>query len=392
MRMKRTLLLIMLVGTIPLLTSCWNAREIDKIFFAHAVGVDYKDGQYIIYTQLANFQGLSREGAQTGKPTAQVGKGTGETIDTAFHDMYRSTQRRIFWGHLSAVVFSEAALEHAFQDTLDLFTRFRETRYTMWVFGTDQPLIELLSTFPIQEPTNAFSRLGDPSDIYRQSSYVEPMRLFQLIRDYYEPGKTVLLPQITVDRRRWREGGSQRPQLAIQAVGLIKDKNFKGWLNREQLRGSRWMNPATQRAPLVLKEKDKTVAVVISQKPDVKIEPQVKGGRAYFRIQVKLKGTVIQLNQHSTEEKLASLAEEEIKKQILKTYRLALEKKADIYQLSQVLYRKNPDQWHQLTEKGVLQLDQDSIQSIQVDMKIRHTGKNELVPELEKRDRLDWTR
>ncbi len=368
---------------VPILSGCWNAREIDKMFFAHAVGIDYQDGEFIVYTQLTNFAGLSKvggEGIQSG--VIQLGRGKGKTVDTAFHDMYRSSQRRIFWGHLSAIVFTESGLKHALKDAVELFVRYRETRYTIWMFATADPIEQLLSIFPIHEPTNAFSRLGDPTDIYDQSSFIRPLRLNRFISYLYEPAMTTLLPKISVDETRWTEDKKKQPQLAIDGMALLKGDQFKGWLTGNDLLGIRWMTKQTRRTPLIVYEKDQTqpAAVIISQKPKVKIIPSNEHGKPRFSIRVKLTGSLIQLNQRTTEKELTRIAETAVENEIRRSYQEGLKRKADVLNLMLSLYRSEPNKWKQLTADQRFSLKRDSLQNIEVTFKITSEGKNELTP------------
>lgn len=161
-----------------LLSACWDNNEIDKVLYIHALGVDYKEGEYQVYAQLINIGGLGRSegggGIQTSPST--VGMGKGNTVDSAVFDFYKNVPQRIFWGHLSSMVFTEDALkqQNIVLSAMDVINRYRETRYTVWISSTNSSIRDLLNTFPILGISPMFTRLSDPRTSYEQSSFVEP--------------------------------------------------------------------------------------------------------------------------------------------------------------------------------------------------------------------------
>ena len=95
------------------LAGCWDTNEPERMIYVHGLGVDYKDDKYNVYLQIVNPSLLAKSEASGGDTDVKVavGRGTGETINEAFFDAYRSSQRNIFWGHLSFIVFSENVLK-----------------------------------------------------------------------------------------------------------------------------------------------------------------------------------------------------------------------------------------------------------------------------------------
>ena len=91
----------------------------------------------------------------------------------------------MFWGHLSYVILSDAAVKKgAVKDIADFIDRFRETRYRIYFFVTKDPIKDVMMVTPLDNITLAFSKLSDPRDNYKQSSFVEPINLRELIIRY----------------------------------------------------------------------------------------------------------------------------------------------------------------------------------------------------------------
>src|SRR5699024_9776758 len=107
--------------------------------------------------------------------------------------------RRIFWGHLSYVVLTEAAIEaNGLKNTIDFLDRYRETRYRVWIYTTREPISRILKTVPLLNSSVALSKLSDPKPNFRQSSFIQPIDLRRLIIHLDEPGYEAVIPTVTV--------------------------------------------------------------------------------------------------------------------------------------------------------------------------------------------------
>ena len=107
----RTSMLFVLLLVLP---GCWNSKDIQTMDYATAIGVDYQDGKYITYVQFLNFSIVGRnENVQVGKAFPNwIARGEGETLSQSLSSIYATSQMRVFWGHVKAIVCSESLLKH----------------------------------------------------------------------------------------------------------------------------------------------------------------------------------------------------------------------------------------------------------------------------------------
>lgn len=373
--------LLILLLMLPVLSGCWNAKEMEHLYYIHAIGIDYMNNQYVAYAQILNLSTMAKTEAggggpgPTGQSIAWVGKGVGTTVDTAVHNLYASTQRRIFWGHLNALVLSESLMKHGIQDVLDIFTRYHETRYTMWVFGTREPMGDLLKASPIFETSPVYSQIGDPADIYKQSSFIPPVRIHRFIAQMNEPGKMPLLLNLSLSHEQWFSERKTYSTLKEGGVSVIENGKWIGSLPRSDIFGVRWMTEKTIRTPLIISANRQPAAVLICEDPKVKIIPDVRDNKARFKIRVSVKSSVIEMRQEVSDTFLREQAAKVIQNEIMDTFKAGVKKQADVFQLSHALYHKNPDMWHKLVKNGKLPLTAESIETIDVKMKIVGSGK-----------------
>lgn len=378
MKRRKWRLAFSLMLLLPVLHGCWDDKELEHMFYVHAIGLDHVNGQYVVYAQILNFTPLGKAetgGTTDGEAPAWIGKGTGTTIDTAVHNLYSTTQRYVYWGHLTAVVFSDDVLRRGIDNALDLLGRISELRYTSWIFATRDPLEIILTTAPILEKSPVYSQLGDPRDIFHQSSFVPPIRLNRFVASLKEPGRTAYIPNLTVDEVRWVDAKKKHPALWMNGIHVIRDAKSTAFLPRSSLIGWRWTWKDMPRTPLEVSMGGRPAAVLICKNPKIKIETAVKDNRARFRIKVNVTAMLAEMLQPVSEEVLRNKAARQIEKEIRSTFKQGVDSQADIFQLGAVLHRRSPDVWKAINRDGKLPLSPDTLQSIDVTVNVISSGR-----------------
>lgn len=367
---------------LPLITGCWNMKELEHMFYAHALGIDYTGNQYVVYVQILDFAPLAKGGGggQSQSPM-WVGKGIGRTIDVAIHHLYAASQRRIFWGHLNTVILSEAALKkHKAEKLLDLVGRYNEFRKNMWIFATRDSIEKMLSTATLLEKSPVYSKLSDPRDTFHQRSFIEPIRLYRFLAYLHEPGHTSILPTLTVTGEHW-SSENQKPKDVTMMTGIciLKDGKWNSWLAKRDIGGMRWLNKDISRAALIIPVKQESEITIICENPEPVILPEMRNGQVFFNIKLRVTSSIIEMYKPATELFIRGEAERLIGEEIRKAYKKGLERKIDLLNLMEALYRKDPQGWHQLTKDGQFPLTEQSLQKIDVKMKIVSSGMTNLV-------------
>ncbi|MGG0935550.1 Ger(x)C family spore germination protein [Brevibacillus centrosporus] len=364
-----------------ILTGCWSKYELQNMNYATAVGIDYVDGQYIIYAQMLDFSTVAKlEGQQKAEqPPVWIGRGKGISFTEAANDLYSTSQQRLNWGQISAILFSERLLkERKVGEVLELINRYREIRYLAWVFSTRDPLDEILLATPFFRLSPKASILHNPEQNYRQRSILAPIRLQKFVMDSNEKAKTSYIPELSVRKDQWKE--NQKPHELLRYSGIqIYDKDkYYARMSLEEIKGLPWLNKHTIRLPVDLFSDNKLVAVLVAEKPEYDVKPRVKYDKAYFDISVKVKAGVNELHADVTEQELTQLAQKEIEHQIRQTFQTAFEKRIDIYNLGESLFRRNPYAWKRIASGTVL--NKDSLRTINVNVQIVYPGRYKLSP------------
>jgi len=361
------------------LAGCWDLRELEHMFYAHAVGVDFSGGKYRLYVQIIDFSALGKH--EGGGPEPQetggswVGLGIGGSIQEALQDLYLTSQRRFYWGHLNSVVLSESVLKQGIETSIGVLGRYQEFRYTHWLFGTREPIGDVLLASPVLEFSPVYSQLGDPVDTYRQSSIIRPRRMFQLIADMNEKGRTALLPLISLERNRWADTKKRYAAITIRDAVILKDGKWHAVMSDEQLLGKRWLESKTERAHLYLKRKGRTEAVLVFRHPKSDISWRDEGGRIRFDLRLSLRAVIIELSAGLTLDEIIRRAEEKIRNEVRNTYLEGIRRQADVLNLLESVYRNDLKLYRKITAGGRFPLDEASLRDIDVKVTIASTGK-----------------
>ncbi len=339
------------------------------MLYIHGVGVDYKDGEFEIYAQLLDFSNIAKsDQPSTDAIQTEVGHATGRTIDEAAVNLYRAVDQKILWGHLSYVVFSKQLLESAqVEQVIDSFVRYRETRYTMWVYTSDEPLGELLLVTPILNKGMTYSRMADPLNSYHQDSFIEPISLRKLLIHLDEPGHEVNIPFV-VSGDKWETPKGVDPVYEIQGISVITKSQLKGSLFDGDAEGLRWMSNDTARAQITLKDDgdQKSYTTIIVDNVKRKITPIEEGGQLRFDISIEVDITTSGRDGREGEEKLKKEITGQIKKEVERTYAKSLEQDMDVYRLSEQAYRQKLKAWQRLNDNGRIHLTEQSIRKLDV--------------------------
>ncbi|NOV00377.1 Ger(x)C family spore germination protein [Paenibacillus planticolens] len=356
-------------------TGCWDIKTIQDTNYLTAVGFDYQKGKFIIYGQMLDFGSVAKqEGGKQGQPPQiWVGHEEGETVNEAFNRLYKTTQQRVFWGHVNAYLFSSEALKQGIGKFLDGSVRFSETRFTQWIYSTDESIEEIFSIIPFFNVSPMSSILMHPVDNYRQRSYIRPFRLYRAAALLREPGYTVMLPTLSIRDDVWVKNEKPDPKLEISGVYSLGEHNKVDWFSESQFKGDRWLEKSTARTPIVVSIDGKSVQSVSIQRPKPRITLR-KGGSLIFDVHVRCKAIIVEIVEKVDEELLRKQIEKQIAEEIDYTFKQGQNRDVDIYQLEHVLYKQDFGSWSKLTDNGKQPLEGYQLGDIQVDVRLTHSG------------------
>ena len=358
-----------------LLSGCWDSKTIQDVNYIVALGFDYKEGEYRVYAQMLDFANVAKqEGGGGTKASIWIGEGKGRSVRQAMVSLYDTAQQLVFWGHVSSFVFTESALRQGVDQFVDALIRYREMRYTQWVYGTKEPIQSLLNTVPFFHLSPLSSILSEPEGNYEQHSFPEPIRLNRFIADMREPGRTVLLPAIGIDKKVWKKDGKPDPKLLLNGLFLIQNGTNVTWIERSHLLGLQWLNNRAEAIQLSLYEGKRKLAQLTMDSSKHVSKAKVQEGTIVLDLEIQTSGRIAELYEEMELEKIRKLAEEKVRAEITQTFEYARRKKVDVYRGEYILYHDRFRAWSELTGNGNRREIPIKLGKVNVRVKVTQSG------------------
>ncbi|WP_239696871.1 Ger(x)C family spore germination protein [Paenibacillus oryzisoli] len=361
-----------------------DVKDIDKLNYASTIGVDYKDGKYHGYIQFNDFQTVAKTNDTQRSPAKiWVGEGIGDSFEESLFDLYRSAQERIYWGHVTAIVISEAAFKQGIRNIYDSFVRYYEFRLTPWVYGTRGSVKDILSTggFFGQSPLSTI--LHEPTGNYSQTSYIKPIKLHKLIGQMNENGFTSCIPTLAVNKKNWTVQQNKEPKLMIDGAIFLKNEVYKSFIPLEGLTGLRWIQSGTVRAGVSVPDKTEPAVQIVVDNPKTKVKMVKIDDRPQFNIDMNATGYVVSRTNNNLLgiQQLTQKSTERIEKEIRKSFMEGLKRNTDIYNLEHELFRYHYQEWKSISQVEGTLLNENEIRNVHIDLNIKHTsnGKNSTI-------------
>lgn len=371
--MNKWITFVIVLGCTVMLSGCWNHAEPERMQYVFGIGIDFEDDKYHAHALVINLASIAKtEQPVFEKVQSEIGHTTGETIDDALVELYNSIGQKAYWGHLTYLVFSEEALvKEKLSPVIDLFLRFRETRYRIELYTTKGSTKDILLTTPINNKAISISKLADPSNSYDQESFIPAVDIRTLLIGLNEPTYEVAVPYVA-RQENWETVDEPSEVIAMKGVGIVTPDGFKGFMEGKDVYGISWMSKETKRKQLTTSigsDEENKISVTMGGVKQ-KVKPIIEGDTVTFDITVQAVISLGFVTKDVTEQEIIKAVEKQIKKEVEHTYEAALEKDVDIYRLSEHLYRKDVKTWKRLEEAGKVPLSKDSIENLTVKVKL----------------------
>ncbi|OPA75298.1 spore gernimation protein GerC [Paenibacillus selenitireducens] len=360
-----------------LLPGCWNSKDLQNMAYVTALGIDYVDNKYITYAQILNFANIAKtETASTGKPVpVWIGRGEGRTVTESLTTIYSTSQMRIFWGHVKAMICTEALMKHGLQEVYDMLNRYREVRYNILIYGTKEPLKDILVQKSMFNLSPLDTVMNQPSQVYSQRSFILPVYGFKVISQLNESGSPAMIPSLAIKRDKWFEDQKEHPMFQIDGAYYFHYQNLSGWLSEDDLKGARWMQKQLQRSPINIPYKGKPVAALIMIKPKYKVTPILEGNRVRYNIMLHMQAYLDEIVKKTPNHEMEKMASEVVENEIRMSYKKGLPMEIDVLKLEEHLYRKYPKKWHEVHRSSGFVLNEDSLKDVRVIVTLLNSGK-----------------
>ncbi|MQR97579.1 Ger(x)C family spore germination protein [Fictibacillus phosphorivorans] len=351
------------------LSGCWGATGIGDQLYIEGLGIDYKDGKYIVYTESAVFSSIAKQeggGGQTADMPVLVGQEKGDSITMAFRKLEKTSQFPLYYGHVQFILLSDRVIKEKLDVVLSHLGHDPLIRQTSWIFGTSEDLEDVLISKAPFKQAPLYKIMFHPENMLVRNHAVNPLNMQMLFRDGKEPFGSTIIPNINLTKNKWHED-KDRPHFPnVDGGYVIQKMKPKGRLTDKELRGLEWVTKRKKENKLEI-PLGNTVVELEVKGYKVHLKKPVKNELKYT-LEVKAKATIDENLNIDPRKELEKHLAKKIKREIRETYRNGLSIDSDLYNLTRSTYRKSPP----LVKRYGLQ--SDSLESVKVDVKIVHSG------------------
>ncbi|MCM3596146.1 Ger(x)C family spore germination protein [Metabacillus idriensis] len=367
----RELKLIILLPSICLMLSgCWGSRGISDQLYIEALGVDYKDGKYIVYTESAIFSSIAKQegggGSQPSESPVLVGKEDAESLTMAFRKLEKASQYPLYYGHIQVILLSERVINQKLKEVISHIGHDPLIRYTSWVFGTSEDLSAVLKTKSLFNQAPTYKVLYHPDIMLSRNHAVNPLNMQMLLRGGNEPYGSILIPNVAITEGEWQEDEKKPSTPHVNGGFIVSKMKSKGFMPYEDLHGLQWLTEQQKENKLEITHEE-TVVELLVKGYKITLQEPVKDG-LHYTVQLKTKAYIDESADEPSLSTLKKKIKQEIKNDVQRTFENGLEMDADLYNLTESTYRKSPS----LLKKYKLQ--GDSLSDIQVEVVIVNAG------------------
>ncbi|MFD0825927.1 Ger(x)C family spore germination protein [Neobacillus sp. M.A.Huq-85] len=364
--MKKYLVIFLLnILFIPIVSACWNQKELTDLAFVMALGIDRgEDKKFDFSVQIVNPGNVSsgQSGGGQGLPIV-VYKSTGNTATEAARKITRQISRRLYYAHTNLVVVSEEVAKTDLLDILDALDRDPEFRTTTeLVVARNVSAEDMISTLSLLDklPVNKITKeintteklLGEnmhvPIDDFLAalvSKGKQPLANgIRLIGDTENVGKSDILQKTKADGVP-----------AAAGLALFKSGKLTGWVDQKNARGVVWVLNKVQSTDINVSWNGKKDALSIAPiRSKTKVTPSMKNGKPLINVFIENEGwiseanTAIDLSNPEVIKKIDQLVQNEIQKEVLAAIKAAQRKKSDVFGFGETIHRAYPLYWKKI--------------------------------------------
>ena len=345
--MARRVLKILLAFLMLLcMGGCWDALNIDDRAIITAVLVDYKDGIYSFYVEVANITSKTL-GAQTGQGSQSANSsvviGSGKSFADARTDLDNKLDKPIFLGAVQALVITERMAEYGIEEYALRVRQMQEYRKTMDVVVTPDEPEEFLKIRVENQPLVGFA-VEDSLETLKQLGVTFHLSLAELLEKQCSRNPCYLLSTIS----------SVEGQIKVIGYTIFCEGKSVGFIPYEESRGIIYMaaRESDPRFDYVIPLGDQQVTLEIKLK-SIAITPHYDGIVPGFDVSLQFVSNSLYPSSNiiitqDANKTLEQNAERLLCEEIAKTLKVSQEAKCDYLTFSQIFRSRYEDIYDQM--------------------------------------------
>ena len=347
--MKRIKFLILLL---PLLSGCYNYRELNDLGITTAVSIDYKDNNFYVIAEVIN--PIKQQDASSSNNSPFVNyNSSSSSLQDAFRKVVLESPRQLYAAQLEIIVLSEEVVNNHLEEVLEYFARDPEARTEIKIIVAktedSTKAITLQTLLTSLSSSNIINSLDLQSKVLGMAY---PVTLNELLNMYIDPYLEVVLPSMTLygnyeigDEKENITTSSPKAIVKIDGSTITKDNKILGYLDLEESKILNLINGKLKETIIKMNYYDGYIIfepnrIKVSRELDIKnniIKINISGYSKTKEIQSN-----INLKDPKEVKKLNKSLNMELEKKITDTFNSIREKYGtDVFGFQELYYRTN---------------------------------------------------
>lgn len=369
--MKRLLLLLYMIIFIPLATSCWDSREVDKLSIVTGMAIDKTEqGKYLVTFEVADF--IQSSEGQTIKSI--LIESEGESIFEAARNALNINAPRLYFGHTTVAIFSKAVAREGMLKVLDFFLRDAEPRLSIDLFISEEETAgEILRTKPLTSEFVAVE-ITDIMDEQKNLSKALAVPAYKFVNALSGNGVSGMMTSLCATENNGEK--------TVKSCGMavFKKDRLIGFIDEEDTFALCFVLDEVKGGVLVVDagKREKMALEIMNSTTDIK--PSYENGEPSVKVKVNMKAALIDhssernFNDKKGREVLVKMSEEQLKNKIEGIIRKVQEDfGSDIFGFGDSFYRDLPKVWKEI-EKEWDDIFKNLKVTVEPEIKLTHTG------------------
>ncbi len=354
---------------LAMMTGCWDAVELNRRAIVSGIGIDWMESksQYLISFQTVVADEISGKAGRGATPTS-VYQASGKTVIEAMRNTSRKVPRIISLAHTGLIVISDDVARNGIVDLFDYLDRDSDIRLTaeILVAGKGQRAEEVVAVLTPIGKITAFALAQKIDLTSRQLSENFRVEVDDVIRGMLTPGGGPIINGVILEGSK--EGAAKKSNLesaksdglaVISNLAVFKGGKLKGWMTKEESRGTVWIRDKMQKTPLHIKLENGQGEVAFDvMRSKTRIEAELQDPlQPIIRIFVEPNLSIREVNSSIDlrDPHTMKILEEAVNKEVVRILKKAVEKSkrldSDILGFSHVIERTKPAVWRELKDR-----------------------------------------
>jgi spore germination protein KC len=367
MRSKKSILIIIILITSIILSSCVGSRELNEIGIVMSTGIDYRDGKIIVTNEVMTPSASTSD--NTEKNEVMYVQSVGDTIFEALRNTTLTFDRRLFLSHNRVIIFGEEFAKRGIGDYINFYLYDAEPRESAYMLVSKGAMAYEVMGINAGLSDSPGRYLESLVENYEHTSKTSSITFNEYFRYFFERGTPVLGIVQIVEKEEINKEKENKNKLALNVAGgaVFNEDTLVGYYSDDEMIGFNFIVNEIDGGLIIFETPDQetnlkriatkgkyTTLEIKNSKTKNKIE--IINGEINLYINVTLKGVIgeetkgLELTELNVVDAIEKACSNQVKKYISMTMDKAQKEfKLDTFGIDALFHREYPEIWRDIS-------------------------------------------